>query len=64
MKFEVLPIVMMTSYQGDNIHANAVAVGCDEFLPKPIDFDRLDASLDYFVPSKITATPPNSGRSI
>jgi CheY-like chemotaxis protein len=25
MKFEALPIVMMTNYQGDNIHANAVA---------------------------------------
>jgi response regulator of citrate/malate metabolism len=24
--------------------------GCDDFLVKPIDFDRLDAVLDYYAP--------------
>ena len=29
---------------------HAMACGSDEFLSKPIDFDRLEAVLDHFVP--------------
>lgn len=47
--FEPVPVVMTTSH-GYTVRDRAVKSGCDEFLPKPIDFDRLDAMLDYFAP--------------
>jgi CheY-like chemotaxis protein len=43
-----LPLVVVTGY--DHHLDTAVAAGCDDYLLKPIDFDRLDAILDYYVP--------------
>jgi CheY-like chemotaxis protein len=48
-KFEALPIIMMTSH-GNRLYAHAVDAGCDEFLAKPLDFDRLHDLLQYFAP--------------
>jgi DNA-binding response OmpR family regulator len=48
-RFEALPIIMMTCH-GKAAYDSAVNAGCDEFLPKPIDFDRLYELLDYFAP--------------
>jgi DNA-binding response OmpR family regulator len=45
-----LPIVMMTACDSEESRGSAMACGCDELLPKPIDFDRLEAVLDHFVP--------------
>ena len=45
-----LPIVMMTACDSEESRGSAMACGCDDFLPKPIDFDRLEAVLDHFVP--------------
>ena len=43
-----VPLVVITGY--DHHFDTAVAAGCDDYLVKPIDFDRLDAILDYYVP--------------
>jgi len=43
-----IPLVVITGY--DHHFDTAVAAGCDDYLVKPIDFDRLDAILDYYVP--------------
>jgi CheY-like chemotaxis protein len=48
-----VPLVVITGY--DNHFDTAVAAGCDDYLVKPIDFDRLDAILDYYVPTKAKA---------
>ncbi len=50
LNLESLPIVIMTGYDPEKYREIAIAAGCDDFLLKPIDFDRLDAVLDYFVP--------------
>ena len=40
----------------EKYRSSAIAEGCDDFLMKPIDFDRLDAVLDYYAPiEKIAA---------
>lgn len=44
---------VITGY--DNHFDSAVAAGCDDYLLKPIDFDHLDAILDYYVPTRINA---------
>jgi len=44
-----VPLVVITGY--DQHFETAVAAGCDDYLLKPIDFDRLDGILDYYVPT-------------
>jgi two-component system cell cycle response regulator DivK len=55
-KHESLPIVVMTGLSPEECRGSAIAAGCDDFLVKPIDFDRLDLILDYYAPLK----PPSS----
>lgn len=45
-----VPVVVITGY--DKHFETAVAAGCDDYLLKPIDFDRLDAILDYYAPTR------------
>ena len=55
LRFESLPIVIMTGYEPERYRGTAIEAGCDDFLLKPIDFDRLDVILDYFAPVKTAA---------
>lgn len=55
-KLENVPIVIVTGQDPEKYRGSAIAEGCDDFLIKPIDFDRLDAVLDYYAPTgKIAA---------
>ena len=49
-KLENVPIVIITGQDPEKCRSSAIAEGCDDFLLKPIDFDRLDALLDYYAP--------------
>ena len=53
LKLLNVPVVVVTGY--DKHFATAVAAGCDDYLLKPVDFTRLDAILDYYVPTKAQA---------
>jgi CheY-like chemotaxis protein len=50
-KLENVPIVIVTGQDPEKYRSSAIAEGCDDFLIKPIDFDRLDALLDYYAPT-------------
>lgn len=50
LNLESLPIVIMLDWDPERYRAHAIAAGCDEFLLKPFDCNRLDALLDYFAP--------------
>jgi two-component system, cell cycle response regulator DivK len=50
-KLENVPIVIITGQDPEKYRNSAIAEGCDDFLMKPIDFDRLDAVLDYYAPT-------------
>ena len=50
-KLETVPIVIVTGQDPEKYRGSAIAEGCDDFLIKPIDFDRLDALLDYYAPT-------------
>ena len=55
-KLETVPVVIVTGQDPEKYRTSAIAEGCDDFLLKPIDFDRLDAVLDYYAPvGKIAA---------
>jgi len=45
-----VPVVIITGQDPEMYRSSAIAEGCDDFLVKPIDFDRLDAVLDYYAP--------------
>ena len=49
-ELENVPVVILTGHDPEKYRDRAIAAGCDDFLLKPIDFDRLDAILDYYVP--------------
>ena len=50
-KLETVPILIVTGQDPEKYRTSAIAEGCDDFLIKPIDFDRLDALLDYYAPT-------------
>lgn len=43
--FERVPIIACTAYNRWEWRARAIVAGCDEFIEKPINFDRLGAIL-------------------
>jgi len=49
-----VPVVVITGY--DKHFNTAVSAGCDDYLLKPIDFGRLDAILEYYVPLKASVS--------
>ena len=40
-----VPIVAVSAHDSADFHAEALAAGCNDYIPKPIDFDQLDALL-------------------
>lgn len=52
-----LPIIAVTAYDSAESRAAAKAVGCNEYVAKPVDFPRLIALLKRLLPAaaKITA---------
>ncbi|HEX8072158.1 MAG TPA: response regulator [Pyrinomonadaceae bacterium] len=43
-------IVAVTAHQEREYKEKALAAGCDDFVNKPLDFDRLEALLRRFMP--------------
>jgi len=48
-----VPVVVITGYEQH--FETAVAAGCDDYLLKPIDFERLETLLDYYLPLEVKA---------
>ncbi|HEX8071491.1 MAG TPA: response regulator [Pyrinomonadaceae bacterium] len=40
------PIVAISAHDTSDFRADALAAGCDEYLTKPVDFDRLERLLE------------------
>jgi len=40
-----VPIVAVSAHDSADFHAEALAAGCNDYVPKPIDFDELGALL-------------------
>jgi CheY-like chemotaxis protein len=49
-EMEEVPILAVTAYPMSFTHVKAFAKGCDEYLAKPIDLDRLDELLNHYLP--------------
>jgi len=44
-----VPIVAVSAHDSDESRAEALDAGCNEYVTKPIDFDRLSELIDEFV---------------
>jgi CheY-like chemotaxis protein len=47
-----VPVVAVTAHDTEEFRAAAVAVGCCEYVVKPLDFDRLSELLDRLIPPR------------
>lgn len=55
-KLNEVPIVAVSAHVDLDSQINALSAGCNAYVPKPIDFDKLDNYLGRFLP------PPSGGR--
>jgi two-component system cell cycle response regulator DivK len=44
------PIVAISAHDTSDFRADALAAGCNEYLTKPVDFDRLESLLQQLLP--------------
>jgi len=49
-KLKAAPIVVISGYDQDSHRQSSFDAGCNEYLLKPIDFERLEKILNTFVP--------------
>jgi CheY-like chemotaxis protein len=50
--FEDVPIVAVSAHDGTESREAALEAGCNEYVTKPVDFDRLNELIDRFLKSK------------
>jgi CheY-like chemotaxis protein len=43
-----VPIIALTAHDPEQFHSAALEAGCDEFMTKPVDFDRLEGVMARF----------------
>lgn len=56
-----VPIIVVSSFSEGDCGADATAAGCNEFVSKPVEFDRLEKLLRGFI--GINPPPPSSNRT-
>lgn len=51
-----IPILALSAYDPAQHRAVAIAAGCNDYVTKPIDYDRLERLIETFLPA---GTPPS-----
>jgi CheY-like chemotaxis protein len=51
-EFDDIPIVAVSAHDSPQTRSEALNAGCNEYVTKPIDFDRLNTLLTRFVPNE------------
>lgn len=54
-KLKKTPIMVLSGYDPAKYRQAAMDAGCNEYLPKPIDFERLEKLLNAIVPPRYCA---------
>ena len=49
-EFSKIPIVAVSAHDGPESRNEALAAGCNEYMTKPIDWDRLNELVDRYLP--------------
>jgi two-component system, cell cycle response regulator DivK len=55
--FGKVPIVAVSAHDSPESRTEALDAGCDEYVTKPIDFDRLNRLLQRFLPKESRRQP-------
>ncbi|HEY0406307.1 MAG TPA: response regulator [Pyrinomonadaceae bacterium] len=50
-KLSDVPIIALTAHDTEDFYTAARAAGCNEYVTKPVDFDRLDMLIGDFCPA-------------
>jgi CheY-like chemotaxis protein len=61
------PVLALSAYDPAQHRAVAIAAGCNDYVTKPIDYDRLERLIETFLPAHIAPAPadaPVSGETI
>ncbi|HZG52621.1 MAG TPA: response regulator [Pyrinomonadaceae bacterium] len=54
------PILALSAYDPAQHRAVAIAAGCNDYVTKPIDYDRLENLIETFLPAPIANAMPDS----
>ena len=55
-----LPIIALSAYDPAQHRAVAIAAGCNDYVTKPIDYDRLEKLIETFLPARTQPTMPET----
>jgi CheY-like chemotaxis protein len=55
-----IPILALSAYDPAQHRAVAIAAGCNDYVTKPIDYDRLEKLIETLLPAPIAPTMPDS----
>ena len=51
------PILALSAYDPAQHRAVAIAAGCNDYVTKPIDYDRLEKMIETFLPARTVVVP-------
>lgn len=51
-----VPIIAVSAHDTADFHADALAAGCNDYVTKPIDFDKLESLLSDLLPGKTVSS--------
>jgi CheY-like chemotaxis protein len=52
-----IPILALSAYDPAQHRAVAIAAGCNDYVTKPIDYDRLEKMIETFLPARTAVLP-------
>ena len=55
-----IPVIALSAYDPAQHRAVAIAAGCNDYVTKPIDYDRLEKLIENFLPAHGTANMPET----
>ena len=55
-----IPVIALSAYDPAQHRAVAIAAGCNDYVTKPIDYDRLEKLLETFLTTHNAATLPET----
>lgn len=58
-----IPILALSAYDPAQHRAVAIAAGCNDYVTKPIDYDRLEKLIETFLPAHTAPTLPDAPTS-
>jgi CheY-like chemotaxis protein len=59
-RLRLIPIFALSAYDPAQHRAVAIAAGCNDYVTKPVDYDRLEKLIETFLLARTTPTLPDA----